>query len=75
MNQFEEARRVKEFLITCSNNIKVVAEPNDTPHDRTRKMLLCRYAIEALENVPLASYSSEQTGEETRDGSTGPTKG
>lgn len=75
MNQFEEARRVKEFLITCSNNIKVVTEPSDSPHDRTGTMLMCRYVIETLGNEPLSSYSSEQTEEETIDGSTGTTEG
>lgn len=59
MNQFEEARRVKEFLITCSNNIKVVSEPSDSPHDRTGTMLMCRYVIETLGNEPLSNYSSE----------------
>ncbi|OAN10152.1 hypothetical protein [Exiguobacterium undae] len=74
MNQFEESRRVKEFLITSSNNIKVVPEPADTTHDRTGKMLLCQYVIKALGNEPLSSYESEQT-EVLTDGSTGPTEG
>lgn len=74
MNQFEEARRVKEFLITSSNNIKVMSEPADTTHDRTGKMLLCRYEIEALGDVPLSSRKSEQT-EVSTNGSTGPTEG
>lgn len=74
MNQFEEARRVKEFLITSSNNIKVVPEPASTTHERTGKMLLCQYVIKAIVNEPLSSYESEQT-EVSTEGSTGPTEG
>ncbi|WP_323679129.1 hypothetical protein [Exiguobacterium indicum] len=75
MNQFEEARRSKRFLIKCSNDIKVVSEPDDSQHERTGKMLLCRYVIESLDNIPLASRATEQTEEETVDESTGSTEG
>lgn len=50
MNKLEKAKRVKRFLITCSTSIEIVPEPDDSPHDRTGIMFLCRYAIEVLEN-------------------------
>lgn len=74
MNRFQEAKRVKEFLITPSNNTQVKNPPADNPHDFTGLMLSCRYAIEALGDVPLSNDESEQT-EVSTDGSTGPTEG
>lgn len=74
MNQFEEAKRVKDFLITPSNNTKLTFPPADNPHDFTGSLLSCRYAIEALGDVPLSNDESEQT-EVSTDGSTGPTEG
>lgn len=72
MNQFEEARRVKEFLITPSNNTKLVPPPEDNPHDFKGLMLSCSYVIKPLGDVPLPSDESEQT-EVSTNGSTGTT--
>lgn len=74
MNRFDEARRVKEFRITCSNNITVVHEPADSPHFRTKKLLLCQYVIEALRDQPLTNGETADT-EVTTDGSVGSIEG
>ncbi|OIN65542.1 hypothetical protein BLD48_15440 [Exiguobacterium sp. KRL4] len=74
MNRFDEARRVKEFRITCSNNINVVQEPADTPHFRTRNILLCQYVIEALRDEPFTNEETADT-EVTTDGSVGSIEG
>ncbi|WP_215115876.1 hypothetical protein [Exiguobacterium sp. s80] len=74
MNRFDEAKRVKEFRVTCSNNITVVHEPSDTPHFRTRKLLLCQYVIEALRDKPLTNGEIADT-EVTTDGSVGSIEG
>ncbi|MGE6556200.1 hypothetical protein [Exiguobacterium artemiae] len=78
MNDFKEAARVKEFEITCSENISLVRAPREgRPEDRTDYAIRCNFNIQTIYDRPLSVIQAEEAsieGEET-DGSTGPIEG
>ncbi|KNH32459.1 hypothetical protein [Exiguobacterium acetylicum] len=78
MNDFKEAARVKEFEITCSENISLVRAPKeDRPEDRTDYAIRCYLNIQTIYDRPLSEIQAEETSieEEETNGSTGPTEG
>lgn len=74
MNDHAEARRVKEFEISCNEDVRIISLKEDTEFGR--HYLLCHFNIQTMFDRPLSALSIEETTEEeTIDGSTGTTEG
>lgn len=71
MNDHAEARRVKEFEISCNEDVRIINLKEET--DFGRHYLLCDFNIQTMFDRPLSALSIEESPEEeTIDGSTGP---
>lgn len=74
MNDHAEARRVKEFEISCNEDVRIISLKEDTKFGR--HYLLCDFNIQTMFDRPLSALSIEESPEEeTIDGSTGTTEG
>lgn len=74
MNDHEEARRVKEFEISCNDDVRIAGVNEETEFGRF--FLSCDFNIQTIFDRPLSAVLAEESpGEETIDGSTGPTEG
>lgn len=74
MNDLAEARRVKEFEISCNEDVRIISLKEDTEFGR--HYLLCDFNIQTMFDRPLSALSIEESPEEeTIDGSTGATEG
>ena len=74
MNDHAEARRVKEFEISCNEDVRVIRVKEET--DFGPRFLLCDFNIQTMFDLPLSALLIEESPEEeTIDGSTGPTEG
>ncbi|MDW2886703.1 hypothetical protein [Exiguobacterium artemiae] len=74
MNDHEEARRVKEFEISCNDDVRIAGMKEETEYGRF--FLSCDFNIQTIFDRPLSVVSAEEsTEEETVGGSTGPTEG
>ncbi|WP_147269830.1 hypothetical protein [Exiguobacterium sp. RIT594] len=72
LNDFNGSSRVKEFEITCSDNVDLVyVGKEDRPDHYSELAMRCHFNIQTIFDRPLSTLS---TGEETIDGSTKPTK-
>lgn len=74
MNDHEEARRVKEFEITCNDDVRIVGGREETEFGRY--FLACDFNIQTIFDRPLSTVLSEEATErETVDGSNGTVEG
>lgn len=76
MNDHAEARRVKEFEISCNEDVRIISLNLKEKANFGRHYLLCDFNIQTMFDRPLSALSIEESlEEETIDGSTGPTEG
>lgn len=76
MNDYEEARRVKEFEITCSDNVDLAREKSAKSGMRVGPIVLrCNFNTQVIYDRPLSAVIAEKSMEEdTNDGSAGRTE-